>query len=138
MNKQQIIEFLSTEFPHYTKISIDAVGEGSATIRHKIGREELRPGGTVAGPVLMQLADVVIYIAILGKLGMVPLTVTTNLNMNFLRKPSADRDLIAKCKLIKVGRTLIVGEVNLFSDGDAEPVAHCVATYAVPQNTPQL
>jgi acyl-coenzyme A thioesterase PaaI-like protein len=80
----------------------------------------------------MQMADVVIYIAILGKLGMVPLTVTTNLNINFLRKPSADRDLIAKCELIKVGRTLIVGEVNLFSDGGTEPVAHCVATYAVP------
>jgi acyl-coenzyme A thioesterase PaaI-like protein len=64
---------------------------------------------------------------------MVPLTVTTNLNINFLRKPSADRDLIAKCELIKVGRTLIVGEVNLFSDGETEPAAHCVATYAVPQ-----
>ena len=132
MDKGAIIEFLSGEFPHYTKIGIDEVGEGRATIRHKVGREELRPGGTVAGPVLMQMADVVIYIAILGKLGMVPLTVTTNLNINFLRKPSADRDLIAKCELIKVGRTLIVGEVNLFSEGETEPVAHCVATYAIP------
>lgn len=135
MDKSTIMKFLSKEFPHYNKISIDALGPGTATIRHTIGREELRPGGTVAGPVLMQLADVVIYVAILGKLGMVVQTVTTSLNINFLRKPSADRDIIAKCGLIKVGKTLIVGEVNLYSDGQEAPVAHCVATYAVPRET---
>ncbi len=135
MDKQAITQFLATEFPHYTKMRIDDVGvDGTATIRHKIGRQELRPGGTVAGPVLMQMADVVIYVAILGKLGMIPLAVTTSLNMNFLRKPSADRDLIAECELIKVGRTLVVGEVNLFSEGDTQAVAHCVATYALPAN----
>jgi uncharacterized protein (TIGR00369 family) len=130
--KSEIIDFFKQEFPHYGKISIDKVGNRSATVRHRIGREELRPGGTVAGPVSMLLADVVIYVAILGELGMLPLTVTTSLNINFLRKPSAKRDLVAHCKLIKVGKSLVVGEVNLFSDGDTEAVAHAVATYAIP------
>jgi uncharacterized protein (TIGR00369 family) len=132
MEKSAIVEFFKQEFPHYHKIKIDAVGNRSATVRHRIGREELRPGGTVAGPVSMLLADVVIYVAILGELGMLPLTVTTSLNINFLRKPSAKRDLVAHCKLIKVGKSLVVGEVNLFSDGDTEAVAHAVATYAIP------
>jgi len=132
MDKSAIIDFLKQEFPHHEKISIDEVGYRSATLRHRIGKEELRPGGTVAGPVSMLLADVVIYVAILGELGRVPLTVTTSLNINFLRKPSAENDLIAHCKLIKVGKTLIVGEVDLYSEGNPELVAHVVGTYAVP------
>ncbi len=132
MDKADIIDFLKQEFPHHEKISIDEVGNRSATLRHRIGKQELRPGGTVAGPVSMLLADVVIYVAILGELGRVPLTVTTSLNINFLRKPSAENDLIAHCKLIKVGKTLIVGEVDLYSEGSPELVAHVVGTYAVP------
>jgi len=132
MNKAEIVEFFKQTFPHYDKISIDEVGDQSAIIRHKIGPEELRPGSSVAGPVIMLLADVVIYVAILGEIGFVPLTVTTSLNVNFLRKPSSEHDLIAKCHLLKVGRKLVVGEVNLYSDGRPDVVAHCVATYSVP------
>ena len=132
MDKSQIIAFFKQEFPHYSRISIDEVGYRSATMRHKIGRDELRPGGTVSGPISMLLADVGIYVAILGELGLVPLAVTTSLNINFLRKPSADSDLIARCKLIKVGKTLVVGEVDLYSEGNPELVAHVVGTYAIP------
>lgn len=132
MTKSEIMAFFEQTFPHYDKISIDEVGAQSATIRHRITTEELRPGSSVAGPVIMLLADVVIYVAILGEIGFVPLTVTTSLNINFLRKPSSECDLIAKCQLLKVGRKLVVGEVNVYSDGQPEVVAHCVATYSVP------
>ena len=82
---------------------------------------------------MMATADLALYVAILATIGIVPLTVTTNLNVNFLRKPAADRDIIAVCKLLKVGKTLAVGEVALFSEGDPEPVAHAVGTYAIPK-----
>ena len=98
-----------------------------------MGTDELRPGGTVAGPVLMAVADVALYVAILGEIGIVPLTVTTSLNINFLRKPSAERSIIGVCKLIKLGKTLAVGEVSLYSDGMPDPVAHAVGTYAIPR-----
>ena len=104
-----------------------------ATVSHSVGADELRPGGTVAGPVLMAVADVALYVAILGEIGIVPLTVTTSLNINFLRKPSAERSIIGVCKLIKLGKTLAVGEVSLYSEGVTEPVAHAVGTYAIPR-----
>ena len=63
----------------------------------------------------------------------VPLAVTTNLSINFLRKPSAERDIIGVCKLIKLGKTLAVGEVAIYSEGNDEPVAHVVGTYAIPR-----
>ncbi|MDW5285967.1 PaaI family thioesterase, partial [Alteromonas macleodii] len=88
-----------------------------------------------SGPVLMSVADVALYVAILGKIGIVPLAVTTSLNINFLRKPSATERIIAECSLIKVGRTLVVGEVSLYSEGVSDLVAHAVGTYSIPPYT---
>ena len=127
-----IAAFMAQEFPHYT-CTIESVGQRCATIRQLIGHSELRPGGTVSGPVMMALADLALYVAILGEIGIVPLAVTTSLNINFLRKPAADKAVIAECRLLKLGRTLAVGEVSLYSEGDPEPVAHVVGTYAIPR-----
>jgi acyl-coenzyme A thioesterase PaaI-like protein len=129
--KEEVAAFMAEQFPQ-SKCVLEALGGNGATVSHRIGPDELRPGGTVAGPVLMCVADVALYVALLGKIGIVPLAVTTNLNINFLRKPSADARIIGVCKLIKVGRTLAVGEVSLYSEGDDEPVAHVVGTYAIP------
>ena len=131
-SKAQIAEFLAQEFPQ-TQCTIEAVGGMAATVKHPVGKDELRPGGTVSGPVLMAVADVALYVAILGEIGIVPLAVTTSLSINFLRKPAADRAIVGVCKLMKVGKTLAVGEVALFSEGVEEPVAHAVGTYSIPQ-----
>lgn len=128
---QEISEFIATDFPQCNS-TVESVGDKTATVRHRIGHEELRPGGTVSGPVMMAVADVAIYVAILGEIGIVPLAVTTSLNINFLRKPASDRDIIGVCKLIKLGRKLVVGDVNLYSEGDEHPVAHAVGTYSIP------
>jgi len=81
---------------------------------------------------MMTLADLALYIAILGEIGLVGLAVTTNLNINFLRKPSGGVDLRGESKLMKVGKALIVGEVWIYSIDQEEPVAHVTATYSVP------
>ncbi len=128
----EIAEFLRREFPQ-NKSTVESVGERMATVRHPVGQAELRPGGTVSGPVMMTVADVALYVAILGEIGIVPLTVTTSLNINFMRKPASDRDIIGVCKLLKLGRTLAVGEVAIYSEGLPEPVAHAVGTYAIPR-----
>ena len=130
--KAEIIEFLAGEFPQ-TKCTVEAVGGKAATVKHQVGSDELRPGGTVSGPVLMAVADVALYVAILGEIGIVPLTVTTSLSINFLRKPSANRAIVGVCKLMKVGQSLTVGEVALYSEGVEEPVAHVVGTYSIPR-----
>jgi len=130
--KAEIVEFLATEFPQ-TRCTVEAVGGRAATVKHQVGVNELRPGGTVAGPVLMAVADVALYVAILGEIGIVPLTVTTSLSINFLRKPSADRDIVGVCKLMKLGRSLAVGEVALYSEGSEDIVAHVVGTYSIPR-----
>lgn len=131
-SKADIVRFLDSEFPQ-NKCVVEKVGKHAAVVRHHVGHDELRPGGTVSGPTMMALADVGIYVAILGEIGIVPLTVTTSFNINFLRKPTRERDLIAECRLIKVGRLLAVGEATIYSEGGGEPVAHAVGTYSIPR-----
>ena len=129
--KEEIADFIARDFPQCSS-TIETVGDRSATVRHRIGHDELRPGGTVSGPVMMEVADIALYVAILGEIGIVPLAVTTGMNINFLRKPSAERDIIGVCHLMKVGKALVIGEVNLYSDGDEQRVAHAVGTYSIP------
>ena len=128
---EQINEFLKKDFPQVTS-HVEDIGHHSSLIRHKLGEGDLRPGGTVSGPVMFAVADLALYVAILGEIGLVPLAVTTNLNINFLNKPSADKDLIGECRLIKVGKALIIGDVFIYSDGQEQPVAHATGTYAIP------
>lgn len=130
-SKEEVAAFIATEFPQ-TKCMVEAVGNGGATVSHQIGHGELRPGGTVSGPVLMSIADVALYVAILGEIGIVPMAVTTSLTANFLRKPAAERSIVGVCKLIKVGKSLVVGEVYLYSEGSTDAVAHVVGTYSIP------
>ncbi|MEI6593387.1 MAG: PaaI family thioesterase [Holophagaceae bacterium] len=134
VTKEALAAFLASEFPQ-NKCTIESVGKDTATVRHPIGIAELRPGGTVSGPVMMFVADVALYVAILGRIGIVPLAVTTSLTINFLRKPSADADILGVCTLLKVGRTLAIGEVAIYSEGNPDPVAHAVGTYAIPPAT---
>ncbi|WP_353172941.1 PaaI family thioesterase [Acinetobacter rudis] len=135
VQQQEIEAFLQQEFPQsLEKCSIEHVGEYTATLRCHVDDQDLRPGGTVSGPTMMMLADIALYVAILAEIGLVALTVTTNLNINFLRKPIGGQDIRAVCKLIKVGRTLAVGEVWIYSVGSDDAVAHVVGTYAIPQH----
>jgi uncharacterized protein (TIGR00369 family) len=135
MNVAELEVFLAREFPQAfgpgRPTIIEAVGPGTARLRLKADDKHLRPGGTVSGPAMMALCDGAMYVAILAAIGPVALAVTTNLSINFLKKPSPG-DLIADCTLLKLGKRLAVGEVAIRSAGDEDLVAHCVATYSIP------
>jgi uncharacterized protein (TIGR00369 family) len=129
--------FLATEFPQvfhaHSGLSIEEVWHGGGRVRQAYQAQFIRPGGTISGPTMMALADFAMYVGLLASIGPVPLAVTTNLNINFLRKPAA-RDLIAECRLLKLGKRLAVGEVTIRSDGMEQPVAHVTSTYSIPRN----
>ena len=126
---------LAEEFPeafHADRgLSIVAIGHGSAELRYMSRARSLRPGGTIGGPTMMGLADAAMYVAVLASVGWVPHAVTTNLNINFLKKPAA-RPLEASCRLLKLGSRLAVGEVSIRSEGEEELAAHATATYSIP------
>lgn len=112
-------------------IKTTAITHGSATLRMHFNQDLIRPGGTIAGPALMALADATLYAVVLGMIGRIELAVTTSLNINFLRKPP-QADVIAEGRILKLGKRLAVGEVLLYSEGMTEPVAHVSGTYSIP------
>jgi len=110
---------------------IEAIGPMSARVRLRRHDDHLRPGGTISGPAMFALADVALYVAILAQIGRVPLAVTTNLNINFLRKPPPG-DIVGEARLLKLGKRLAVGEVGLHSAGETALVAHATGAYSIP------
>lgn len=125
--------FLARDFAQVAAMfGIDALTDDVLTVRLRVNDAHLRPGGTVSGPSMFSLADVAMYLAILARIGPVGLAVTTNCSIDFMRKPAAGVDLIAQARVLKLGRVLAVGDVLLFSEGLATPVARASLTYSIP------
>lgn len=130
-NKQEIAEFLKKDFPQSPCI-VEEVVDDYVLVRHPIDERHLRPGGTVSGPTMFFAADLCLYAAVLAELGIVPLAVTSQLSISFLRKPKAGVDIFAKARLLKKGRTLLYGEVFVYSEAEEDPIAHVTGTYVAP------
>ena len=135
MNVAELEQFLRAEFPQSfgsgdTRIE-KANGE-TCLLRQRYSDQMLRPGGTISGPTLMALADCAMYVVLLSAIGPVALAVTTNLNINFLRRGVPGYDVLAEARLLKLGKRLAVGEVTLSSGASPDPIAHVTLTYSIP------
>src|SRR5262245_28941265 len=135
MSVAELEKFLHEEFPQAFSggdITIESADGETCLLRRRYNERMLRPGGTVSGPTLMEMADLAMYVVLLSAIGPVALAVTTNLNINFLRRGLPGRDVLAAAKLLKLGKRLAVGEVNLLSGSSPDPIAHVTATYSIP------
>lgn len=131
MNADELNTYLAEVFPD-GRVSTVEHADGKVTrTRCVYDKSQLRPGGTLSGPTMMALADTAMYALVLSAIGRVPLAVTTNLSINFLRKPKP-ADLIAEARMLKLGKALAVGDVIIRSDGSDDVVAHAVVTYSIP------
>ncbi len=148
MSVAELEKFLQVEFPQAFgggDIIVESADGASCLLRQRYSDQMLRPGATVSGPTLMALADYAMFVVLLSAIGPVGLAVTTNLNINFLRKGvttnlninflrkgQPGQDVLAAARLLKLGRRLAVGEVNLLSGMQTDPIAHMTATYSIP------
>ena len=131
-----LIEYLEQVFPQIKgEFTILELAERHLKVKLNIQDKHLRPGRTVSGPSMFSLADVSAYMAIMAMIGPEPLAVTTGCSLDFMRKPVGGRDIIASCTLLKLGRSLAVGDVLIHSEGMYEPVARATMTYSIPQKT---
>ena len=135
MSVAELEQFLRVEFPQSFgsgDTTIERADGTACRLRQRYSDAMLRPGGTVSGPTLMALADCAMYVVLLSAIGPVGLAVTTSFNINFLRKGQAGQDILAEARILKLGKRLAVGEVNLLSGSSPDPIAHVTATYSIP------
>lgn len=118
---------LDEHFPTWDLMgSLVEVDDRSATTRLIPAPLHLRPGGTVSGPALFAMADVCMYLAILWELGPIAAPcVTADMHSRFLKKPLADKPLICRAKLIRLGKTLIIAEATVTPEANRIR-SHCL------------
>lgn len=119
---------LNNGFDFYRTVDVFA---GGCTVRLEADERHLRPGGTVSGPALFTLADIGGYACVLSHAGPDALSVTTNLNINFVRKAEAGT-ILGHCRILKMGRNLMVFDIDIVAGPDGETVAHATGTYSIP------
>ena len=128
----ELSAFVDEVFPQQAgRFEILDLAPGRVRVRMETREEDLRPGGTLSGPTLFLLADCAYYIVTLAHVGREALAVTTNCGIDFMRKPEPG-PLLAEARILKLGRRLSVGDVLLYSEGVAAPVARASLTYSVP------
>ena len=106
------------------------IDDGHSLVKLSPKEEDLRPGETVSGPVMFEIADCAFYAAVLFK-DPDPRSVTVNCSMNFFRRPNVS-DLFARAAILKFGQKLVVGEVTIYSGSLENSVAQAMMTYARP------
>ncbi|MCF6316500.1 MAG: PaaI family thioesterase [Marinosulfonomonas sp.] len=133
MTVNELQAFLAEHFPQMMDdFIVEDVSSHQATMRMQVGDHNLRAGNTVNGPSMFAAADVAFYLALMAMIGPQALAVTTNCSIDFMRKPAAGRDLIAKATIHKLGRVLAVGDVVIYSEGLDKMVARASLTYSIP------
>lgn len=133
LTADEVMPLMQQIFPQVAQdFAVESLTENAATMRLIVREGHLRPGGTVSGPSLFALADVAMYVAVLGMIGRKALAVTTNCSIDFMRKPVGDSDLLADARILKLGRQLAVGDVLIRSEGATGPVARASLTYSIP------
>jgi uncharacterized protein (TIGR00369 family) len=128
---EELQAILTTAFPDVDTPHVEEVADESVIVSYSVLDRHGRPGGTLAGPVMMSLADTAAWVAIMSQIGPVVLAVTTSLHIDFLRKPQLT-DLMARTRMLKLGKRLAVVDVDLYSRGETELVAKAQVTYSIP------
>ncbi len=129
----EFTQLLLDEMPaSTTPFEVVTLEHGRAVIRIATHVGDTRPGGTVAGPVLFGISDLAAYAAVLSVVGKVPLAVTTDATIHFLRRPRATT-LLVRARVIKDGARLVVTEVEVAHEDEPDVLlSHAVMTYSVP------
>ena len=135
LTTEELSEFFVEAFPGQDRSFHDFVElrPGFMRLRHSAEAAMLRPGGIVSGPTQMTFADRAAYAVILAHIGIVPMAVTSNLNMSFLRGLEA-RDFFADAQIIKLGHRLATVDVRIWQDDAADIAAQSTVTYALPDD----
>ncbi|HWT29582.1 MAG TPA: PaaI family thioesterase [Propylenella sp.] len=134
MSAAEVSAFWDEHFPQIQAgrdCSIVSISPGAALSQLKPDERHLRPGGTISGPALFTLADVAACAVLLAHIGPEPLIVTTNLTLNFLRRPPL-APLLGDCRILKPGKRLAVVEVGIRPEAGGDLLAHATGTYSVP------
>jgi uncharacterized protein (TIGR00369 family) len=131
LGADELNEALNAAFPRpgQSHRLVREVAPGRVRLLQEFDPLMLRPGGTVSGPVLMNLADTAGYIMVWAHAGLELMALTSSLTMNFLR-PAKPGDLTVDAELLSFGRRNAVCDVRIWTEAADRPACQATVTYA--------
>ncbi len=133
MTIETLNDLMERAFPQvHGQFELTDIHPDGVSVRMQVNDSHLRPGGTISGPSMFALADCAFYMATLAMVGPKTLAVTTNCAIDFMRKPQPG-NMLARARILKLGKSLSVGDVMIRSEGQTEPVARASLTYSIPR-----
>jgi len=111
-------------------LRVQGLGPGEVTLRLPQNPELSRIGGMVCGQALMAAADTAMVLAIVTQLGNQRPMTTVQLHTSFL-KPLANQDALVTARVIRAGKSLVFGEIDIVAAGDGKSVCRASTTYAL-------
>ncbi len=100
------------------------------TLRLPRSEQLARTGGMVCGQALMAAADTAVALAVFSHYGQIRPCTTVQMSSSFLR-PLSGQDGRVQARLIRVGKSLAFGEIDITSAADGKSVFRASATYAL-------
>ena len=131
---KEISKKLKDIFPQVAdKYEIISLKSNYSEVKLLSNNKNLRPGNTISGPSMFELADLSFYIAIMASTDLGDKSVTTNVSINFLKKPLLS-NLLGISQIKKMGKRLVVGDVEILSEDKKQIYAQALFTYSIPRN----
>ena len=131
---KEISKKLKDIFPQVAdKYEIISLKSNYSEVKLLSNNKNLRPGNTISGPSMFELADLSFYIAIMASTDLGDKSVTTNVSINFIKKPLLS-NLLGISQIKKIGKRLVVGDVEILSEDKKQTYAQALFTYSIPRN----
>ena len=131
---EEISKKLKDIFPQVAdKYEIITLKSNYSEVKLLSNNKNLRPGNTISGPSMFELADLSFYIAIMASTDLGDKSVTTNVSINFIKKPLLS-NLLGISQIKKMGKRLVVGDVEILSEDKKQIYAQALFTYSIPRN----
>ena len=132
-SNEEITKYLEDIFPQIkNKFKVIKLENKFSEVQLRSEVSNLRPGNTISGPAMFELADIAFFVSVINLTGSGSLAVTTNVSINFIKKPPF-KDLLGISRIRKAGRRLLVGDVDIMSTNREQLYAQALMTYSVPR-----
>ena len=100
------------------------------TLRLPKSDELSRVGGMLCGQAMMATADTAMVLALINHFGSFRPCTTVQMNTSFL-KPLSNQDALVQARVIRAGKSLAFGEIDIRGADDGKSVCRASVTYAL-------
>jgi uncharacterized protein (TIGR00369 family) len=111
-------------------LQVEAFDDGSVTLRLPQDARLSRVGGMLCGQAMMAAADTAMVLALVNQFGQFRPCTTVQLNSTFL-KPLSGQDALVQARVLRAGKALAFGEIDIRGADDGKSASRFSTTYAL-------